>query len=79
MEPPKPAVAPIVGKKNRTTAALLGIFLGGFGFHKFYLGQPVLGIIYLVLVWTWLPVIAGFLEGLYYLTLSDTQFAEKYG
>ena len=33
--------------KDKTTAAILAFFLGGFGVHKFYLGESGLGIIYL--------------------------------
>jgi TM2 domain-containing membrane protein YozV len=36
--------------KNKKTAALLAIFLGMFGVHRFYLGQIWLGILYLILL-----------------------------
>jgi len=74
-----PAPAPIVGKKSKTTAGLLGIFLGGLGIHKFYLGQGGAGFLYLVFCWTYLPAIIGFIEGLSYFAMSDQQFSEKYG
>jgi len=32
------------GAKSRLTAGLLGIFLGGFGVHRFYLGYTGIGI-----------------------------------
>ncbi len=67
------------GEKSRIAAALLAIFLGGFGIHKFYLARPFQGIIYLVLCWTFLPAIIGFIEGIAYLCMSDTGFARKYG
>ncbi len=76
-EPPAPTITR--GKKNRVTAALLGIFLGGFGAHKFYLGQTVLGLLYFVFSWTYVPGILGLIEGIQYLKMSDEQFAEKYG
>jgi uncharacterized membrane protein YvbJ len=34
--------------KSRTTAGILGILLGGFGVHKFYLGRIGEGILMLV-------------------------------
>lgn len=43
--------------KNRITAALLALFLGGFGVHKFYLGQSGVGIIYLLFCWTFIPAL----------------------
>lgn len=35
--------------KSRVTAGLLGIFLGGLGIHRFYLGFTMIGVIQLVL------------------------------
>ena len=58
---------------------VFGCFLGSFGAHKFYLGNTPLGVLYLVFCWAYVPGIVGFIEGIYYLTLSDEQFAEKYG
>lgn len=72
--------APIVEEqKSRITAALLAIFLGGFGVHKFYLGRPIQGLIYLVCIFTFIPSLIGFVEGVYYLFLSDREFQEKLG
>jgi TM2 domain-containing membrane protein YozV len=34
--------------KSQLIALLLCIFLGGFGIHRFYLGHPVMGVIYLL-------------------------------
>jgi hypothetical protein len=67
-----------VGTKNKGTAAVLAIFLGGFGVHKFYLGQPVMGLLYLCLFWTFLPTVVGFFEGIAYLTSSDHAFDLKH-
>ena len=54
------------------------MLLGGFGLHKFYLGSIVWGVIYLVFCWTFIPAGVAFLEGIYYLTLSDEEFSRKY-
>jgi TM2 domain-containing membrane protein YozV len=59
-------------------AALLGIFLGGFGIHKFYLGKIAQGILYLLFFWTFIPAIVGFVEGIWYLTMSDQEFWARY-
>jgi len=64
--------------RNKTAAALFGIFLGSFGAHKFYLGQTTTGLCYLLFCWTGLPPILGFIEGLIYLSYSDKQFDIKY-
>lgn len=67
-------------KQNRSklAAALLALFLGGLGIHKFYLGESGQGIIYLLLCWTLIPVFFGFLECLYYLSMTDQDFEKKF-
>ncbi|BCN32489.1 TM2 domain-containing protein [Anaeromicropila herbilytica] len=65
-------------KKSKKVAAVLGIFFGGIGAHKFYLGKPWLGILYLLFFATGIPVIIGLIEGLSYLCYSDRDFEVKY-
>ena len=65
--------------KSKVVAALLAFFLGGFGVHKFYLGQTALGVIYLLFCWTFIPALVAVIEGIVYLTMSDERFAGKYG
>lgn len=64
--------------KSKTTAGILGIILGGFGIHKFYLGKIGMGILYLVFCWTYIPGVIGFVEGIIYLTSSEEKFYNKY-
>jgi TM2 domain-containing membrane protein YozV len=65
--------------KSRVAAALFALILGGFGAHKFYLGQIGLGILYLVFFWTFIPALVGFIEFILLLTMSDETFNRKYG
>lgn len=44
-----PAGPPVVGGKSVLLAYVLWLFLGWLGIHKFYLRQPVWGLIYLFL------------------------------
>jgi ribosomal protein S27AE len=69
----------LAGGRNRIVAALFGIFLGGLGAHKFYLGEIGWGVVYLIFCWTFIPAIAGLIEGIMFLTMSDEAFAAKYG
>jgi TM2 domain-containing membrane protein YozV len=46
--------------------------------HKFYLGQYLWGILYLVLSPTLLPQVACALEGVWYLTQSDEGFLARF-
>ena len=63
--------------KNRQVAILLafvGMTIPVAGFHKFYLGQPVWGIVYLLLSWTPIPHIASAIEAVWYLTQDSAHF-----
>lgn len=63
--------------KSKTVAGILGIFFGGLGLHKFYMGKPLMGILYLCLSWTFVPEVIGFFEGISYLCSSDENFQLK--
>jgi TM2 domain-containing membrane protein YozV len=65
-------------EKSRIAAGVLALLLGGLGIHKFYLGEPGLGIIYLLFCWTAIPLIVGIIEGIIYLTTSDEAFQRRY-
>lgn len=60
-------------KVNKIAYGLLGIFLGGVGIHKFYAGRIGLGITYLLLFWTVVPFVIGFIEGIIGLTKDADQ------
>ena len=66
------------GSRSRTSAAIFAFFLGGFGAHKFYLGQTGSGIVYLLLCWTLVPAFIAFIEGIIYLSMSDPAFNARY-
>jgi hypothetical protein len=65
--------------RSRIVAALFALLLGGFGAHRFYLGQPGMGVLYLVFCWTFIPAVVALVEGIVFLTQSDETFAAKYG
>lgn len=64
--------------KSKTTAALLAFFLGAFGVHKFYLGKPVQGLLYLIFCWTLIPSVVAFVEAILFLTMNDFEFHARY-
>ncbi len=79
------------GTKNNMVAGLLGIFLGGIGIHKFYLGFTGPVLVYLLVntigfAVTWLFLflpniilgIMALIEGIIYLTKSDEEFEQMY-
>ncbi|MGQ7244546.1 NINE protein [Salinicola sp. V024] len=65
---------------NRTkwVAAILAFFLGGFGVHRFYLGQAIVGLMYLLFCWTFIPALIAFCEFIYFLVISEDSFDRKY-
>jgi TM2 domain-containing membrane protein YozV len=65
--------------KSKATAGILGILLGDFGAHKFYLGETGMGILYLVFFWTFIPGLIGLIEGIMYLTMTDDDFQRRFG
>lgn len=65
-------------RHNKIAAGILAIFLGGFGIHKFYLGQAGMGILYLLFCWSGITEVIGIIEGIIYLCMSDEDFAAKY-
>lgn len=65
-------------RQTKIIAALLAIFLGSFGAHKFYLGQIGLGILYLFFFWSGIPGIIGICEGIIFLLMNEQVFAQKY-
>src|SRR5665213_1742624 len=49
-------------RKDVTAAVLLAVFLGGFGAHRFYMGEIGWGVVYVLFSWTCIPMIAGLVE-----------------
>lgn len=64
--------------KDKTTAFVLAWFLGGFGVHKFYLGENVAGLLYFITCWTLIPAVVAFFEGISYLMMDKRSFDAKY-
>lgn len=81
--PTKPAGADFV-LSRRVAAALMAILLGWLGVHKFYLREVALGAIYatvsLLSCFTLspIPAIIGLIEGILYLTMTETEFECRY-
>jgi len=65
--------------KSRFAAFLLALLFGWIGVHKFYLGQIGWGVIYALFFWTGIPAIAGFIECILLITMSDDEFNRRFG
>ncbi|MFA8298919.1 MAG: TM2 domain-containing protein [Hyphomicrobiales bacterium] len=64
--------------KNRETTAILALFFGGLGVHRFYLNQPALGVFYLLFCWTLIPSFLGLIDFIVFLSMSRKMFDLKY-
>jgi TM2 domain-containing membrane protein YozV len=67
-------------RKNRSVAAILA-FSGTLtisGLHKFYLGQPLWGVLYVLLSWTPIPKVASAIEGVWYLAQDEEAFDHNF-
>jgi TM2 domain-containing membrane protein YozV len=67
-------------RKSRTIAAILALSgtLTFSGFHKFYLGQPLWGILYFLLSWTPIPKVACAIEAVWYLAQDEEAFDRNF-
>lgn len=67
--------------KSRKFAAILafsGAVIPISGLHKFYVGQPLWGILYLLLSWTPIPRVACAIEGFWYLVQDPDEFDRNF-
>ncbi len=71
-------ISPAWPIKSKIAAGLLGIFLGGLGIHKFYMGKVGMGVLYLLFCWTGIPAFIGFIEGIIYLASNEHNFCIKH-
>ena len=67
----------VKAEKPKLSAALLALFLGGIGIHKFYMGSWGWGLVYLATFWTWIPALLALAEAIRYFTLSEKDFQTK--
>jgi TM2 domain-containing membrane protein YozV len=82
--PPAPAYGMVAydpQAKSKLAAGLFGIFLGGFGVHRFYLGYTTIGIIQIVVtIFTCgIGSLWGFIEGILYLVGANGYTTDSTG
>lgn len=64
--------------KDKTVAALLAFFLGWAGVHKFYLRQPLSGVLYILFAWTTIPIILSMIDFLVLALMDNDEFNRRY-
>lgn len=63
---------------RKGVAAGLAFALGGFGAHRFYLEQHGRGVAYLLLSWTFVPLLLGIRDGMRLLLMTPKAFDAEY-
>lgn len=64
--------------KDKNVAAILALFAGTFGVHKFYLGRIGSGLLYFLFSFTFIPALLGLID-FFVLALMDTEeFNRRY-
>ncbi|HTN99260.1 MAG TPA: TM2 domain-containing protein [Microthrixaceae bacterium] len=76
--PIDPNTLPPYDPGKKVACGVLAILLGGLGIHKFILGYTSEGIIMLLLLLCGISPIIGIVEGIIYLTKSDSEFYWTY-
>lgn len=68
-------------RKSRSVAAILalaGTISPISGWHKFYLGQYIWGLFYVLLSWTPIPKVASAMEAVWYLSQDEEAFDQNF-
>ena len=64
--------------KDKTTAAIFALFLGWLGIHRFYLKQPGLGVLYLILLVFGISFVLGIIDAIVLLAMDPREFDRRY-
>ena len=64
--------------KSKSTAILLVLFLGGLGAHKFYLGNNLVGLFYVLFSWTGIPLFLSLIDLIILIFTDKNKFNNKY-
>jgi TM2 domain-containing membrane protein YozV len=64
--------------KDKNTAAILALFMGTIGVHKFYLGRIGAGILYLVFSLTFIPTVLGLIDFFVLALMDQDEFNRRY-
>ncbi|MEY8758141.1 TM2 domain-containing protein [Chryseobacterium tongliaoense] len=66
------------GGKDKNLTAILAFLFGGLGVHRFYLGQTLLGFLYLIFCWTFIPLCIAIIDFFAFIFMSQNKFDLKY-
>lgn len=64
--------------KDKNVAAILALFLGGIGVHKFYLGRIGVGVMYLLFSLTFIPTVLGLIDFFVLALMEKDEFDRRF-
>ena len=64
--------------KDKNVAAILALFVGFLGVHKFYLGRIGSGVLYLLFAWTFIPTLLGLIDFFILALMDRDEFNRRY-
>ncbi|MEM9458840.1 MAG: NINE protein [Myxococcota bacterium] len=64
--------------KDKNVAAILALFMGGIGVHKFYLGRIGAGVLYLLFSLTFIPAFLGVIDFFVLALMDKDEFDRRY-
>mgnify|MGYP003958740539 FL=1 len=59
-------------------AAVMALVGGALGIHKFYHGSWGWGIVFIAFIWTFIPGVIGFIEGIMLFLMDEDKYNQKY-
>ncbi|QIZ76144.1 TM2 domain-containing protein [Ferrimonas lipolytica] len=71
-------VDPHVRVRSQYLAQRYSMILGTFGVHKFYLGEPLRGSLYLAFSWTLVPTVLGIIDSIKMAKMDSEQFEQRW-
>jgi len=71
-------VAPPAHALNKVALLLITFFLGGVGGHKIYQKKYLLGVLYFLFFWTYIPALVSFVEFIIYAFKSEPELQAMY-
>ncbi len=71
-------VGPSPGAINKVALLLITFCFGGLGAHKFYQKKYLLGVLYLLFFWTYIPALVSWIEFILYACKSEAELQQKY-
>ncbi len=70
--------APSSNAVSKVGLLLITFFFGGLGGHRFYQKKYLLGMLYLLFFWAYIPSLVAFIEFIIYATKSEAELQQKY-